>query len=658
MKLFERKLNLVKSNFALTINYFLLVLLLMSFSVVIGVLEFADWLSLSFVISGVSYVIDSFCVRILPTRTGCKYLVNILLAVMLISLLYFLFPYGILLIILKIISVLQIIIPLLVNSKVLRICDFIETNIFDFLLFFFCVIVFCYFTDYAHHLSVYTPGPTDSDHVFFTSLVVSLAHGNYFESFFNQGTSVNYQFFAFLFPSFIFKYTGLTANQSLYGVFMPFIETIGFFLLTSLISPKNNWKFKYCALFIIYVGLQSINPVNLIKLNFQGFNFLTSGYFLPGGNPPLTFGFVVLLCGFGILDFNFYKLSKRNTLLFAMISSVLMLTKIALWLPFFIFYSLLVVFNMPFKLVYYLKYGSVLLFMFLAEYLIYSFTYGNNHPYKLVLNNGEELFRYVNGLLNFNGTLGFVSCLVVIIALNFGPRLMVILGAMKSDKNTRNMFLSALVTIAMMYVMYGFVGIDIMDGGVKVGDQSFDIEQFIRSSFIIFHIVVIFTVFRLVVRDNIQRSILYGTIFTSSIIGLCGYFALFYNTQYLDKRFDKSINWRKSIRCLELGTNNTICFIGENKDYSAWDICSDDVGRWWFISSKRYVTSSENTYRNRIVERIYKNPEFIRRVIKEGVNMFILTPEAVNNLRLLDQLKLVGFERKNQNDFVYVLSSK
>jgi hypothetical protein len=420
------------------------------------------------------------------------------------------------------------------------------------------------------------------------------------------------------------KIFNLTSHTALWGVVMPFYKCIFYLLLFSTFTINKNRSINAVLLFAVFNGLTSINPVNIVKLNPQGFIFLASGNANLGGNPGLTAGFTLAL----ILLSSIVNNPTQNKKLFeASLVILILFTKIALFLPALLFF-LLTQISWPLKIKNTLHIGLFAL-LFIFSYILLYGSQGNSIIHLKPFAYLQEFLGSFKAL-QFTSNSGFYISLITLfiyLTLSAGPRIIIYAYWNQFEPKHKRFSIDVLVTIFCCVTPLLLLDINqIGYHGEILRNLNFDTEQFIRSAFIFFHLYCIYIICTYSITKSVLSSII---IYSCSAIGLTGFC---FNSIKYDNTIDSQQRaWRNNINA-HSHDNSTKCIVGESQKFMGQILIADGIGPFYYsgrIGNGGYFNSNKNNYRQQIIDSLKYSPNktyYISKLKGEGVKTIITTP--------------------------------
>jgi|GEM_PF-3758552 len=520
--------------------------------------------------------------------------------------------------------------------------------------------------DFFEAKHMYVTNPTSSDSYYFSAVTESLANSSYWNCFYDFGAPLNYQFASFLIPSFFTKITSVTGHQALWLFSMPFYKMNGILIfccsLKRLLQLSGiGLKMPLTITAILLFTLTSINPLNIIYLKMEGFVLRTSGNFLPGANPGLTFGFMFLPVALLLIIKGDKSISKNFVIVGIII--LILFSKIALWLPLILFYLTFSGLDFLFtRKLWPLFFGITAFALSLALYWIFYSTYPSS---QIILDPFTELPQFINQYFHISGAsrIKQLALFGIYLILAFGIRLILLtVPFWKKDKdNFRVISYSVLVTILVCSFLILTLKIYYMgSSGEILINGSFDLEQFLRSAYIlVLFISVFFLLYAFNYLKGISKYLAVGVVLFYCTLSAVGNVTFIYKfkSSYTD---EKNI-WREEVRNAFLKENRKVllCMLGNSFEYKAHDLCADGIGPWWYSGrrgdgSYTYFQSNKNYYRFSLVDSLMagQNPQVAALVLKNGgVTGFVISPPMKNRMESI--AKSLNLVKSQKSEFIY-----
>ncbi len=344
----------------------------------------------------------------------------------------------------------------------------------------------------------YSPGYREGyDLNFFTSVLASIRRGTLNNAAYEAGSPVVYQDLGFFIPAMLANALKISSHQALWGLAQPLYK-----LLTILMGyevlyyffreriARDNYGFLVLAMCFPLL-LAPLHPLYLAKLDVHNFVFSGIGYLVPAGTItyPVSMGVLLLsFLAFSVSDWK-GKDDKAMKTFFAISSGLLVIGKLPVFFVFFVAVWSMVLFRIVFwkaRIMSYLPYLVVSLVVFCVCWkACLSFPslsrMGIRYGY---------LTSYFANLYHRSNT-GVGNQLLVFLLMVFtyllwlGVRFVGLLGLVrvKASKYPDLLF-GAIVAMVAASVVALYLRLGSYDvRGVLQRDYTFDVEQFVRSSF-------------------------------------------------------------------------------------------------------------------------------------------------------------------------------
>jgi hypothetical protein len=469
-----------------------------------------------------------------------------------------------------------------------------------------------------------TVSTSNGDYYYFTAIVESISKQTIFNCYFDTGAQLNYQMGSFAFPMIIKKFSDLTSHCSLWGVAMPFYKSIFYLLLFNTFKLNKNRSINAILLYLLFNGFTALNPLNIIKINPEGFLFLAPGNSNLGGNPGLTAGYTLALI---FVTNVFNNTNSINYYFQSLIVVLIIFTKIALFLPALTLFSLTLI-----KLPLTIKNLLQIVLFNIAYITIYLLVYGNQGNASISIKPFIYLTEYISSfkslsLISNKSVVTSLLTLAFILLLCIGPRIITFIIINKLKQREKEFGLFIIVTIVASTLPLLLLDINQLgNAGLILRNINFDTEQFIRSAFIFFHLYCIYIFSE---YSNKSKSLYKLPIYLFSCIGLVGFI---FNTLYFyNPQNPKQLEWREEI-VKNVKPTTLKCIVGESTTFIGQLLVADGCGPFYYVGrtgSGGYFGSNKNNYRQQIIDSLYHSnnkQKFIKKLKEEGVTQVITTP--------------------------------
>jgi hypothetical protein len=510
--------------------------------------------------------------------------------------------------------------------------------------------------------------PTIDDNYYFSALTESLIKGSYWNSFFDTGAPLNYQITAFLLPANFAKLTNLTGHISFWAYAMPFYKLISILTFGFCIRRLVQIKGVQPAFILTITGLllftfSSLNIVNLLRIKWSSLVFFAAGNFWPGGSPSMTLGFA-LMCATVFLVLRSYTM--KHLVLAGLCTIAIILTKIAMWLP-----------TISFLGIYALLQGlkktnrKNLILISLASVtacVLYVIFYTKDASSKFAIEPFAELQNTILRTFKFDtaNPLKLVMFFAIYLLLSFGIRIIFLAmpffnKKLKEYKTTSLATIFAVVVSSLLMLPFKIYFYDLQ--GNIVYDSSYNLEQFLRSAYIL----VMFTSIYLLFICFKQWQSRLRIIATFTILVYCSLIAYGNFTFY--SRAETAVrninnNWRSSVRQYFQGLPNKnylLCMVGNSLDNKAHDLVADGIGPWWYSGKTNdgsvayFFSTRNNKERIPVVDSLSAG-------LNKALSLSVLKQHKVTHLvvassftPVADSLVNAGLLLRTTNNFVYTI---
>ena len=495
------------------------------------------------------------------------------------------------------------------------------------------------------------------DSYFFTLVTQSYSlygHGN---SFFDYGAGLFYQPVAFYAPAALSKLSDISAQVSLWGIWMPFYKmaaplVIVYSIIKHFYKEKRQAGWVFLISILLFYGLAPINPKYLLSFNLDKIVWLGTGYLLPGGNPPFT---TALLLG-GVVMYIFFSNETYNKLdktLVVGLMALMINTKIAFYIPLGLFLGTISTYNYLYKQE--KEKVTLLLISIIPAFVLYLttaiFQEGNN----LTHFNFSPGF-YLHSFMKLAGVISIGKGLLIMtgtLLIWFGIRLLIILLGLKASfKETLPYFTAVVVSLTLSVLLPSLLSLQLRaPSGEILQDLTFDLIQFVRGAFFITTIaaiVIIVSQWKIIFSKKLITItiVFFGIVVTSSNA-----------YKYINSEIIKEDQtWRNKVRNELVSNQQTGLYaIKSSRKYSGQILAAEGIGPWWFTTRRGdgsgYIMNNKNYYRAVAMDSLLlgNNPISVLELMKnEDVEVIVATPETKNRL---ENLKKKGILYQNNNEF-------
>lgn len=493
------------------------------------------------------------------------------------------------------------------------------------------------------------------DSFFFTLVAESYSHFGHSNSFFDYGANLMYQPIAFYPPAALTKFSGIPAQVTLWGIWMPFYKiatpiVICYGIIKHFVKEQKNAGWIFLLSILLLYSLAPINPKYILSLELEKIVWLGTGYLLPGGNPPFT---AALLLG-GVVMYIFFskeKCSVIDQILLVILIALLINTKIAFYIPFGIFIGIIAIFK------YYHnsdKQRLILLLLSIIPALIF---------YLFPLNSAEDNLShfsfnpgfYLHYFMSLTGVSSFNKGLIIMtgtLALWGGIRFLIMFLGLKTNfKETNPYVIAALISLTGSILLPSLLTLKLIaPDGELLQNLTFDLVQFVRGAFFITTIASLIIIFsqwkNFFSKKWITTSlVLFSVLVISSNV-----------TRYIiSNTTEDDQTWRNEVRKELKSVNKTGLYaIKGTRKYSGQLLAAEGFGPWWFTTKRGdgsgYIMNNKNYYRAVAMDSLLSgnNPsQIIDLMKKENVQLIVATPDTKN---VMDKLKNLQYIHQKPND--------
>ncbi len=511
---------------------------------------------------------------------------------------------------------------------------------------------------------------TDGDYFYYTLLVESFSRNcNLQNPFFHLNASTNYyQFTTFIIPSYLKAYTELASSVVLWGVFMKLLIFLSISLLCNfvfnIIESQTNSQIPpifYTLSIIFFIFLGPLHLFNLIKLKLNDILFLGEGHWLPLGSPGYPFA---VIFGSVLMLFLMNSRNKQYTpvklIIIFILSFIIFTSKIAFSLPFILFLTLFLFFNVELKVFFTIT--ITFFFAFLLSQLIA--LQPDSIKHLRIVNHGYYYQRFLSFTHKYQFTNTANQVFYVLVGLMIhvflwtGIKLLLIVPILKHLKSRiyLQLFKSWLTVFIIFLAVSFFVHMESEGNSFfPILDESFDFAETVRSSLIIFHsIFILFILTRILTLPN-----KYST--TSPFIlflwcALCCYSIMINNNTM---SVSENSTWYKEIakEANSISATDKL-FAMQGDEHCSGQTLAPLLSVNWYCTGWRtdgdgYVWSREVLERNTLLHRLISSSEpqkakkqILLELKAANVKYLIGT---TNNIKSLNKLKSDGLLTSRQS---------
>ena len=484
-----------------------------------------------------------------------------------------------------------------------------------------------------------------TDSYFFTSIVSSYRKGTLFSAAYEINSPLNYQALGFFIPAFFSDILHVTSHQALWGLTMPFYKLIAivmwyelFYYFVSSKVSRSNYLFLVLALFFPIL-LAPLHPLYVAKGEIRNFIFNGIGYLVPAGTiayPVSIIVFLSLLYLFSILDWA-QKGNLQAKLLFAVILGILAIGKMPLYICFMMFLAVVIFIRVALykeKITNYLWFGLLSLFI---TYVTFKICMGQSPS-------GVTYFKYgylthLFGIWMKRSSVGFINNLIilglipVVYLIWIGIRL-VGMAYMARSKNRLfiEFFFGGVFSLLLSTLLASFLHIEIRDDQNRVViDNTFNVDQFLRSEFFILNILssigLLYLLFSAELSLGKRRVLLVGCVVW------CGLAATTLLVSGKWSMLSPRDEWYyENYSVLKSGKlNDGLIAVNPALQYYGIMLASSDLGTYWSAmdqSSGNYNSTKKNKYRWELFSQLLsgKREQELQTMKQDGVKYIVSTP--------------------------------
>lgn len=499
------------------------------------------------------------------------------------------------------------------------------------------------------------------DSFFFTLVAESYSNFGHSNSFFDFGANFNYQPIAFYPPAALSKLSGMPAQVTLWGIWMPFYKMAGpiiicYGIIKHFVKNRNHVGWLFLLSILLFYSLAPINPKYLLTLELDKIVWLGTGYLIPGGNPPFT---AALLIG-GVVMHIFFSKAKYSIVdqvLLVILIALLINTKIAFYIPFGIFLGVIALFK------YFMNADKQRLFLLLLSVIPALFFYllPFNSTGDSMAHFSFDPGYYIQSFMTLVGTSSYSKGLVTMIgtlAIWGGIRILIMLIGLKINlKETVSYVIAAFVALFLSVLLPSLLTLKLVaPDGTLLQNLTFDLVQFVRGGFFIITIATLIVIFSQWEAFFSKKWIATSLILFSLLV-VSSNASRFINTRMPEE--DQT--WRNEVR-KELNSvqKNGLFAIKGTRKYSGQLLAAEGIGPWWFTTKRGdgsgYIMNNRNYYRSDAVDSLFfgNNPSQIIDLMKqENVQLIVATPETRAKL---EELKNTNYLKQSHKYYwIYTL---
>lgn len=490
-----------------------------------------------------------------------------------------------------------------------------------------------------------------TDSYFFTSIVSSVRQGTIFSASYEVGSPLNYQMLGFFLPALVADVLHISSHQALWGITSLFYKLLAILLWYELFyfylkDKVNRENYLFVLLAVIFpVLLAPLHPLYVMKGVIKNFIWNGMGYIVPSGTVTYPISIIVFLFSFflfSVIDWKNRSVTA-DKIFFTVFTGVLVVGKVPLYACYVLFLGIVVLKRILIdkeNITNYIWYGTGSL---LIAYVVFKICMGADSGGKTYFEYGfmADMFaewykRSSNGILNNIIIVALIICTYLVW---LGIKLIGLSALIKSKMpRLREIFTGGVLSLVGVSLLASFLHMVITDEhGRVIKDNTFNIDQFIRSDFYILGIVAIIGLLYLLFSAGLKqkyRNVLltFSAIWCAlSLTTLISYGKTFYG------RWEKPgqhIAWYDD-NFSELKTgkyDDGLIVVNPVLPYYGVMLASSDHGKYWSAMDQtgiNYNSTVKNKYRWEIFKQLLDSPNenFLIRLKSEGVKYVITTPE-------------------------------
>ncbi len=495
-----------------------------------------------------------------------------------------------------------------------------------------------------------------TDSYFFTSIVASIRNGSIFSASYEVGSPINYQLLGFFIPALIAKLLSITSHQALWGLTLPLYKLLAILLWYEVFYyflrdkvTRTNYLFLFLAI-VFPVLLAPLHPMYVLKGVVKNFVFNGFGYLTPSGT--ITYPISIILLLFCLLlfaksDWKSRKLTA-DKLYFMVGLSILLIAKIPIYVSFMLFLGPILLKRVLIDKEHILNYLGYFLGSLVISAVVFKLTMGQEAG-------GRNYFKFgyvtklFGDLYNRNSD-GFKNNLIIYGLILFtylvwmGIRIVGLVALIKSKIPLLNeFFIGAVISLIGTTTMASFIRMELVGSkGNLLLDGTFNVDQFIRSSFYIITIVGSLGILYLLFGAMWKPKVVKGVFIASAVWCTLSVVCLIYTCKLLMPDDCKEIVWYKeNTQELKNGKyNDGLIIVNPGLNYYGIMMAASDIGKYWSAMDRHegnLNSTNRNEYRWHLYKRILEQPNEtdLAQIKNEGVKYILSTPEDSAQLRAL-----------------------
>lgn len=507
----------------------------------------------------------------------------------------------------------------------------------------------------------------DGDYYLYTAITESLrSNQSVNNAVFHSGISINYAIAPFLAPANLAKFAQIPSQFALWGVVGKLLPVICFGSLSYFIArlsqqitvnkTANDFFRRNLLASFLLLFLGPLHFLKLKQLDFSHVLFLGEGYVLPIGSPGFSLGlFLAGLIIYLVLRREVWSIWYKTLLVFLL--SVLVASKLAMFLPLVAFLGILSVFRL-------LKKDRHLFYVLLAALPVVVMVYMLTSASKDAMITSEftpdgyykNYYATLAEKYNIQGStlkkvvLMFGFSLVMWLSIKFAVMAVAAASLYKKNKEALALIAAALLGFVISCMPAFFInsyGVDLH--GKFLFDAAFDMAQFTRAS--IFILTIIASIFVLYLIFDHQKLWLRKL----SALTVCFWMALislgFFTGNY-GWAATAEKPWYREVRKDFLTHKPRLMAMLGHPEYSGQVLTNAGVHPWYCTGTRfdggGHLMSRKAHERNKIFKQVFdttKEIAFRRSVVadlkRRGVDCLVATPHSLSLFEIAVQDSLV-----------------
>lgn len=334
---------------------------------------------------------------------------------------------------------------------------------------------------------------------FFTAIVASFRTGSLNNAAYETGSAVIYQDLGFFIPALWANLLKITSHQALWGLAQPLYKLLAillgyevFFAFFKDKVSRRNYFFMVAAI-SFPILLAPLHPLYVAKLNVHNFVFSGIAYLVPAGTITYPISIVTALLALLVFTSVDWKTSadRPAKLFFAVILGLMIIAKVPVYFAFFSFVGSVILMRIIFRGERLMRYLPYVVLSLVVTAISFKLCLSFPSLTKTSIHYGY-MTRYFAHLYNrsdigFKNNIIMLALLVVTYMVWLGIRLVGMVGLVRTKGGQyTDICIGAILSLVASTLVGLFLRIENFDvRGVLQRDGTFDVEQFVRSSFYI-----------------------------------------------------------------------------------------------------------------------------------------------------------------------------